>query len=390
MVTNLRCIQSTFVVKYKYQLKNINMKFNFLTIAASLLLLASCAEKEQRVAQEAQQYKLLDIKKEDIALTSNYSASIRGRQDIKIVPRVDGHLTNVAITEGSKVKEGETLFIIDQVRYKADLESAKATVAVQKAVVSTAKLTLDSKQALYKKNIVSEFELISAQNALKTAQAQLMQAQAQENSAQNNLSFTVIKSPSEGVVGKLPYRKGDYVSPNTQDGLTVVADNSEMYVYFSMSERQIMDLVVQYGSMDSALVNLPNIKLRLSNQTIYPHEGKIESISGIVDASTGAVSIRAAVPNDERLLLSGSSGSVIVPHIQNNAIVIPQEATFEIQNKVYVYRVIDGVTKSTIVTVDKINDGKQYIVTSGLNEGETIIAEGAGLVQEGITVKKKA
>ncbi len=390
MVTNLRCIQSTFVVKYKYQLKNINMKFNFLTIAASLLLLASCAEKEQRVAQEAQQYKLLDIKKEDIALTSNYSASIRGRQDIKIVPRVDGHLTNVAITEGSKVKEGETLFIIDQVRYKADLESAKATVAVQKAVVSTAKLTLDSKQALYKKNIVSEFELISAQNALKTAQAQLMQAQAQENSAQNNLSFTVIKSPSEGVVGKLPYRKGDYVSPNTQDGLTVVADNSEMYVYFSMSERQIMDLVAQYGSMDSALVNLPNIKLRLSNQTIYPHEGKIESISGIVDASTGAVSIRAAVPNDERLLLSGSSGSVIVPHIQNNAIVIPQEATFEIQNKVYVYRVIDGVTKSTIVTVDKINDGKQYIVTSGLNEGETIIAEGAGLVQEGITVKKKA
>ena len=390
MVTNLRCIQSTFVVKYKYQLKNINMKFNFLTIAASLLLLASCAEKEQRVAQEAQQYKLLDIKKEDIALTSNYSASIRGRQDIKIVPRVDGHLTNVAITEGSKVKEGETLFIIDQVRYKADLESAKATVAVQKAVVSTAKLTLDSKQALYKKNIVSEFELISAQNALKTAQAQLMQAQAHENSAQNNLSFTVIKSPSEGVVGKLPYRKGDYVSPNTQDGLTVVADNSEMYVYFSMSERQIMDLVVQYGSMDSALVNLPNIKLRLSNQTIYPHEGKIESISGIVDASTGAVSIRAAVPNDERLLLSGSSGSVIVPHIQNNAIVIPQEATFEIQNKVYVYRVIDGITKSTIVTVDKINDGKQYIVTSGLNEGETIIAEGAGLVQEGITVKKKA
>ena len=390
MVTNLICIQSTFVVKYKYQLKNNNMKFKFLTIAASLLLLASCGEKEQRVAQEAQQYKLLDIKKEDIALTSNYSASIRGRQDIKIVPRVDGHLTNVAITEGSKVKEGETLFIIDQVRYKADLESAKATVAVQKAVVSTAKLTLDSKQALYKKNIVSEFELISAQNALKTAQAQLMQAQAQENSAQNNLSFTVIKSPSEGVVGKLPYRKGDYVSPNTQDGLTVVADNSEMYVYFSMSERQIMDLVTQYGSMDSALVNLPNIKLRLSNQTIYPHEGKIESISGIVDASTGAVSIRAAVPNDERLLLSGSSGSVIVPHIQNNAIVIPQEATFEIQNKVYVYRVFDGITKSTIVTVDKINDGKQYIVTSGLNEGETIIAEGAGLVQEGITVKKKA
>jgi membrane fusion protein (multidrug efflux system) len=365
------------------------MKFNFLAIAAALLLFASCAEKES-VKQEAQQYKLLDITKESIALTNNYSASIRGRQDIKIVPRVDGHLTNIAITEGSKVKKGETLFIIDQVPYQAALQAAKASVAVFKASVATAKLTFESKQALYKKNIVSEFELISAKNALKTAQAQLLQAKAQETLAQNNLSYTVIKSPSDGVAGKLPYRKGDYVSPNTPDGLTVIADNSQMYVYFSMSERQIMDLVSQYGSMDSAIVKLPNIKLRLSNQTIYPQEGRIESISGIVDASTGAVSIRAAVPNEESILLSGSSGSVIMPHIQNNVIIIPQEATFEIQDKVYVYKVVDGVTVSTIVTVDKISDGKQYIVTSGLNEGETIIAEGAGLVQEGITVKKKA
>ena len=364
------------------------MNFRILVTVASLLLLASCKQKES-VQGEAQQYKLLEIKKENIALTSSYSASIRGRQDIKIIPRVDGYLTDIVINEGSTVKKGETLFIIDQVRYKAELAAAKASVAVQKANVATAKLTLESKQALYKKNIVSKFDLVSAENALKTAQALLLQTEAQALFSQNNLSYTVIKSPSDGVVGKLPYRKGDYVGPTTTNGLTVVADNAEMHIYFSMSERQIMDLVDQYGSMDKAVAEMPSISLRLSNQTIYPDSGKIESISGLVDSSTGAVSIRAAFPNEHKRLLSGSSGSVIMPYIKNNAIIIPQEATFEIQDKTYAYKVINGIATSTIITVDKINNGKQFIVTEGLNAGDIIIAEGAGLVQEGITVKSK-
>lgn len=364
------------------------MKFINLLALSLLIALASCGQNATE-NQEARQYKLLEIAKQSTSLTNNYSASIRGRQDIKIIPRVEGYLTDVAVNEGSKVKQGQTLFVIDQVPYKAQLQAAKANVAVCEAGVATAQLTFDSKQNLFNKKIVSDFELHSAENALKTAKAQLEQMKAQLLSAQNNLSYTVIKSPSDGVVGKLPYRKGDYVNSAMLDGLTVVADNSQMYVYFSMSERQIQDLILQYENIDTAIARMPDVQLRLSNQTVYSNSGRIESISGVVDALTGAVSVRAAFPNNEGRLLSGGAGSVIMPYVYNEVVVIPQEATFEIQNKTYVYKVVDGVAVSSIVTVDKINNGKQYIVTEGLEVGDVIIAEGAGLVQEGAPIKGK-
>lgn len=364
------------------------MKLINLLALSSVIALASCGSNNT-TNEEVGQYKMLKIAKQSTSLTNDYSASIRGRQDIKIIPRVEGYLTEISVNEGSKVKEGQTLFVIDQVPYKAQLQAAKANVAMCEAGVATAELNFDSKQNLYKKNIVSDFELLSAENALKTSKAQLEQMKAQQLSAQNNLSYTIIKSPSDGVVGKLPYRKGDYVNSMIPDGLTVVADNSQMYVYFSMSERQIQDLILQYENMDKAIASMPDVQLRLSNQTVYPHSGRIESISGVVDASTGAVSVRAAFPNKEGHLLSGGAGSVIMPYVHNEVVVIPQEATFEIQDKTYVYKVVDGVAVSAIVTVDKINDGKQYMVTEGLEIGDVIIAEGAGLVQEGAPVKSK-
>lgn len=364
------------------------MKLKNVFMLAMLIAFASCGRNSQS-GEEAQSYKLLTVEKQNASLSSNYSASIRGRQDIKIIPRVDGYLTDILIKEGSKVHNGQTLFVIDQVPYKAALQAAQANVSVCEAGAATAKLNLESKQTLYKKNIVSEFEFVSAQNALKTAQAQLEQAKAQEIAARNNLSYTVIKSPSEGVAGKLPYRKGDYVSPGIQDGLTVVADNSEMYIYFSMSERQVLDLIQQYEDIEKAIAGMPAVQLQLSNQTIYPHTGRIESISGVVDASTGAVSVRAVFPNKEGKLLSGGAGSVLLPYVQNEVMVVPQEATFEIQDKTYVYKVVGGVAVSTIVSVDKINNGKEFIVTAGLTPGDVIVAEGAGLVREGAAIKSK-
>jgi len=201
------------------------------------------------------------------------------------------------------------------------------------------------------------------------------------------LSYTVIKSPSDGIVGKIPYRKGDYVSPNIQEGLTVVADNSQMYVYFSMGEQQIMELIHKYKNMETAIEEMPDVQLRLSNNSIYSENGRIESISGIIEQSTGAASVRAVFPNADGLLLSGGAGSIIVPYVYTNAIVIPQESTFEVQDKIYVYKVVDGIAASTIVTVAKTNNGKEYIVTNGLNVSDIIIAEGAGLVQEGTKVE---
>ena len=154
-----------------------------------------------------------------------------------------------------------------------------------------------------------------------------------------------------------------------------------------MTESQVMDMAVQYGDMKTAISKMPDIKLQLSNRTVYGENGRVESVSGIVESSTGAVSIRALFPNKGGYLLSGGAGNIIIPYSKDGVIVIPQEATFEVQDKVYVYKIIDGVAKSSLVDVNKITNGTHYIVTGGLEVGDIIVAEGAGLVQEGTTIK---
>ncbi|NDV97531.1 efflux RND transporter periplasmic adaptor subunit [Dysgonomonas sp. 521] len=364
----------------------------FLLLLSGIITLVSCQNKNN--GEELLTYKLLEINPSNVNINNSYSASIKGKQDIKIIPNVSGYLNKVCITEGSRVKAGQVLFVIDQIPYIAALQGARANVSVCEANVSTARLNYDSKQNLYNKKVVSEFDLLSAENALKTAIAQLELAKSQKTVAENSLSYTVIKSPSDGVVGKIPYRFGDYVSPTIQDGLTIVADDSEMYAYFSMAENQILDLLSEYKNLDNAIANLPEVELQLGNKTMYEYKGRIESISGVIDAQTGSVSIKAVFPNSGKALLSGGTGNVIMPYQRNNIIIIPQESTYEIQNKVYAYKVIDGVAKSTVITVAKVNDNRNYIVESGLQPGDIIIAEGAGLVKEGsqistITNKEK-
>ena len=298
-------------------------------------------------------------------LSNNYSASIRGKQDIDIYPQVSGFITKLCVTEGESVKKGQVLFIIDQVPYQAALNTAIANVEAAKASVATAQLTYDSKQELYKNKVVSEFDLKTAYNTLLSAKAQLAQAEAQEINARNNLSYTEVKSPSNGVIGTLPYRVGALVSANLPKSLTTVSDNSEMYVYFSM------------------------IELQLNDKSLYPQTGKIETISGIIDQNTGTVSLRAAFPNEEQLLNSGGSGNVIIPVTYDNCVVIPQAATFEIQDRVFVFKVVDGKTQSAPVEVTRVNGGQEYIVNAGLNSGDVIVAEGVGLLREGTPIEVK-
>ncbi|MGL4852382.1 MAG: efflux RND transporter periplasmic adaptor subunit [Phocaeicola sp.] len=354
-------------------------------ILTLLGVLTACGGGEQNY-EGPRPLHLMEITPQTITLSRNYSASIRGRQDIRIIPRVDGYLTKIGVKEGEQVKKGQALFVIDQVAYLAALEGAKAEVALQKANVATAQLNYESQQALYAKMIVSEYDLKLAQNNLKTAEAYLLQAESSKVVAQNNLSFTQITSPSDGVIGKLPYRLGDYVSPTIAEGLTVVADNREMYIYFSMSEAQLMELMEEYKDLQTAIEQLPPVQLQLSNQRLYPHTGKIESISGIIEGTTGAASIRAVFPNSEGKLLSGGAGSVVIPQSLSSVAVIPQEATFEIQDKTFAYKVVNGMTQLAPIEVSKINNGKEYVVMQGLNSGDTIVVQGAGLLQEGIAV----
>lgn len=365
------------------------MKQTFVKAALMACCVAAVGCKETPTAMGPGQYAVMTVATTDRVIPSNYSATIRGRQDIAIYPQVSGTIVELAVNEGQTVSKGQTLFIIDQVPYKAALQTAEANVEAAKAGVATAQLNYDSRKELFQRNVVSQFDLSTAKNQLLTAQAQLAQAEAQRVNAANNLSYTVVKSPSNGVVGTLPYRVGALVSASIPQPLTTVSDNSEMYVYFSMTENQLLNLTREYGSIEATLKNMPDVELQLNDGSIYDRKGRVESISGVIDPSTGSVSLRAAFPNKGGLLHSGGAGNVILPSIFENCIVVPQVATFELQDKVYVYKVVDGKASSSMIDVEQISNGSEYIVKSGLTPGDVIVAEGVGLLREGTPIQPK-
>ena len=340
------------------------MMKQMMTVICSATL-AACGSAP--VVQPQSEYQVMTISTTDKELQTIYSAAIRGRQDIDIYPQVSGTLTKLCVEEGQTVRRGQVLFIIDQV---AALRTAEANVEAARAGVATSQLTYDSKKELYAQKVISEFDLKTSYNSLLTAKAQLAQAEAQQVNAANNLSYTEVKSPADGMVGTLPYRVGTLV-------------------YFSMTENQLLDLTRRYGSKDKALAEMDSIELQLNDRSVYPQEGKIETISGVIDTSTGTVSLRAVFPNKEGLLTSGGSGNVIIPVRKENCIVVPQSATYEVQDKVYVYKVVDGKAQSVPVQVTRVNGGQEYIVESGLKVGDTIVAEGVGLLREGTSVQPK-
>ena len=253
------------------------------------------------------------------------------------------------------------------------MQTAEANVSAARSHVETARLELDSKQMLFNEKVVSDYELANAKNAFNVAQAQLKQAEAQAIQARNSLSYTTVSSPADGVVGTLPYRVGALVSPQLPQPLTTVSDNSQMYVYFSLSEKDLQSLIRQYGSTDKMLTNMPRLGLQLSDGTMYEGEGHIEAVSGVLNASTGSGQLRAVFDNRDGILLTGGTGNVILPHKLTGAISIPQSATYELQDKIFVYTVVDGKARSTPITVHPVSDGKTYTVTEGLKDGDVIV-----------------
>lgn len=356
-----------------------------ITVFLCSILAISCSQNKTST-NESSEYPLMTLKREDRQLTEQYAAVIRGRQDVEVRPQVSGSITQVRVEEGAKVKRGQILFIIDQVPYKAAVEVAKAAVATAEAAEETARQTLEGKQMLYADKVISDFELRTAQNEYKSAQAATMQAHAELVNARNNLSYTEVKSPVDGVAGMTDFRIGALVSATMTEPLISVSDNSRMLAYFSLTEKQVLSLTKQYGSLEEVLKSFPEVSLKLNDGSVYEHKGKIDVISGIIDKTTGTVSLRAIFDNSDGRLMSGGQANIILPYDRPGSIVIPQEATYEIQNRIFAYRVIDGVAKSTSIEVFPINNGKEYIVESGLEEGDVIVSEGAGLLKDGTKI----
>lgn len=358
-------------------------------ISASILLLPACKDSKTQAAAGETFYETVTISLSDRTLTTGYSAAISGVQTVEIRPQVSGMITDILIEEGESVRKGQVLFVIDQTPYKAAYEIAVANVKSAEAALSTAKLILESNQKLYEQDVVSEFDLMTAQNDLTEAEARLALCKAEEVNASNNLSYTEVRSPVNGVASMIPYRVGALVGSNINQPLVTVSDDSRVYAYFSMAENQMLDMVQQYGSLNNAIRQMPEVELIMSNGDTYEHKGKINAISGTISESTGAVSLRAVFNNRNHLLRNGGSGTIIIPSTLEDAMVIPQSATYELQDRVFVYKVVDGKASATEIRIAPQNNGVEYIVEEGLEVGDVIVAEGAGLLKEGTVIKTR-
>lgn len=363
------------------------MKSRIVLFAFCLTLLSSCGKKGFDMGG-APECAVQTLQPATVNLTSSYPATIKGKQDVEIRPQVSGFITKVCVDEGSMVRKGQVLFIIDPTQYEAAARSAKAAVATAEAAVSTQQITVDNKRALNKKNIISDYDLAMAENSLASAKAQLASAKAQLISAEQNLGFTNVKSPSDGIVNDIPYRLGSLVSPSIATPLTIVSDITEMYVYASLTEKELLELVRKDGSQSAAVETYPEVQLQLSDGSTYDQKGKIETISGVINANTGAVSIRATFPNSNHLLRSGGMGNLIIPYHMENALVVPQKATTEIQDKKFVFlQQPDNTVKMNEITILNIDNGQEYVVTSGLKQGDLIVIENVGTLKDGQTIK---
>lgn len=339
--------------------------------------------KEAAMAQAAQQAPQVATMVVDVTNAENqkeYPAKIEGKTDIAIRPQVSGFITKVHVDEGDFVRKGQVLFTIDQVQYQAAVSQAQASVNSAQTAVNTAKMTADTKRRLFEKNIISAYDNQLAQNNLQTSQAALAQAQAALTTAKKNLSYTVVTAPSDGVVGTIPNREGSLASPSSMDPLTTISDNSKVYAYFSLTEKDLLEMTDNgTRSLDAAIKAMPEVKLMLANGTLYPIPGTVATVSGVINTSTGAASVRALFDNPSGMLRSGSTGSVVIPVNSENVIVIPQKSTYELQDKKFVY-VVGKDNKLTARAIEVLpqSDGQNYVVLNGLQPGDKIVVEGVG------------
>ena len=365
----------------------VNGKIVFAVAIAASAMLASCGEKKQQQMPTAT-FKTMKVGRQDLTLETKYSATIRGRQDVDIYPQVGGTLKQICVTEGQSVRKGQTLFVIDQVPYQAALNTAEAALKAAKAGEATASMNYESKKKLFAEKVISDFDLQATYNTLLTAKAQVAQAEAQVINARNSLSYTVVTAPSDGVVGTLPYRQGALVGAQMPQPLTTVSDNKQMWVYFSMSERDLLGIIRKSGSIDEAVKNMPEVTLTLVDGSTYEKKGRVEGVSGVVNTSTGSVQLRAVFDNENGMLHSGSTGNVIIPTLHEQVLVVPATAAVQTQDRFRVFLVNkEGIANGKVISVNEHKAGNLFIVTDGLEGGEEIVAEGAGMVKENQKVK---
>ncbi|OOV17421.1 efflux RND transporter periplasmic adaptor subunit [Flavobacterium sp. LM4] len=370
-------------------------KQSFLSIFAASVIIASCGNKSDKApmggpGSQVKEYKTLTLQLQSATLYNDFPASIQGQQNIEIRPRVEGYIDKIFVDEGAVVKTGQPLFKISAPEYEQQVRTATASIKSAQADLSAAKLAINKVKPLVEKGIISKYDLESAQYSYESALATLAQANAALVNAKTNLGYTTVTSPVDGVVGSIPFRLGSLVSSNNADPLTTVSSIGNVYAYFAMNEKVLLNFTKSSGSLAQKIKQLPQVSLLLSDGSTYTEKGRIETVNGLINTETGSVNIRARFPNPKGMIRSGSSTTVRIPNEVKDVLIVPQSATFELQDKIFVVTVgKDGKTKNVNITVSENTAGNYYVVTSGLKAGYQIVLEGVASLKDGSEIKTK-
>ena len=357
----------------------------FLVMTVASLILSSCGGGGGRPQFGDNEYPVTTVGTQSSETQTTYPATIKGVQDVQISPKVAGFITQVNVKEGQTVSAGQVLFVIDNVTYQAQVRQAQASVNTAKASLNTAKLSYENAQKLHENGVIGDFELQQATNQYEQAKATVAQAEALLASNKEMLSYCYVKSPAVGVVGTLPYKVGALVS--TGNVLTTVSNNSSMEVYFSVTEKDALEMSKGEGGQNAAVSKFPPVKLKLADGTLYNLDGTVTKMSGVIDAATGSVQMIALFQNPQRVLKSGGSGAIVIPHSNSSAIIIPQSAVSEVQNKKFVYVLgADNKVKYSEIQVAPQNDGMNYMVTAGLKAGDKYVTNGITKLSDGMEI----
>ena len=353
------------------------------------ILCTNCGEEATPTPKDS--YRLLRVQRQDITLNRHFTVKMEGIHSIGVRPLVSGRLAKILVKEGAHVKKGQPLFVIDQSPYIAAVDAAKAQVSTARAALSSAQLNLDGKETLYAQQMVGESDLRRARHAKEEAYAQVEAAQAEFEAARIQLGYTTVFSPVDGVIGMIEYRVGDLVETDSELHMTILSDNNYLRAYGALSEEALSELLQDFNcnAVDELLEKLPPVTFYSNWGYQLEEKGHIDAISGSVDLENGATYIRATFRNPTEIFRNGTNGYIELPYVRHNVIVIPQEAAVDINNKYIVYKVVDGKAVETEVTILSYNDGQNFVVTSGLEPGDVIIAEGAGFVENGIEITEK-
>jgi membrane fusion protein, multidrug efflux system len=376
-------------------IKNLRIAFSFFT----LLFILSCGTKDTKTgaasgaaAGAVKDYTVLTIIPQTTTLYNDYPATIQGQQNVEIRPKIDGYMEKIYVDEGATVHKGQLLFRISAPQYEEEVRTAQANIKIALADVNAAQMEVNKVWPLVEKNIISNYELQSAEYTLQAKQAALAQARATLANARTNLGYTSITSPVNGVIGTIPYKIGSLVSSNTTQPLTTVSNIGNIYAYFSVNEKQALEFStrVKGATTKERLASIPPVTLILANGTELPQKGRIETASGLINTETGSISVRATFPNPGNLVRSGSSGAVRIPATLDSAVLVPQRSTYEIQGKRFVYLVSDsGAVKSREIKTRESGSGQFFVVQEGLRPGDKIVLEGVSSLREGAMIKPR-